>query len=81
MLENLGQALALLQNNQDSLDRGLQLLAPFYRVFANALGNGRWFDNYICNLGAGRDRWRCFRARSATPMRGACRHDPACPRT
>jgi phospholipid/cholesterol/gamma-HCH transport system substrate-binding protein len=53
MLENLRQVLALLQNNQDSLDRGLQLLAPFYRVFANALGNGRWFDNYICNLGPG----------------------------
>ncbi|MDP9091677.1 MAG: MCE family protein [Actinomycetota bacterium] len=53
MLENLRQVLALLQTNQDSLDRGLQLLAPFYRVFANALGNGRWFDNYICNLGAG----------------------------
>ncbi|HEV7193234.1 MAG TPA: MCE family protein [Jatrophihabitantaceae bacterium] len=53
MLENLRQVLALLHNNQDSLDRGLQLLAPFYRVFANALGNGRWFDNYICNLGPG----------------------------
>jgi phospholipid/cholesterol/gamma-HCH transport system substrate-binding protein len=44
--------LKLLQDNQDNLDRSLQLLAPFYRVFANALGNGRWFDNYICNLGA-----------------------------
>jgi phospholipid/cholesterol/gamma-HCH transport system substrate-binding protein len=53
MLDNLGQVLALLQRNQDNLDRSLQLLAPFYRVFANALGNGRWFDNYICNLGVG----------------------------
>jgi phospholipid/cholesterol/gamma-HCH transport system substrate-binding protein len=53
MLDNLGQVLALLQKNQDNLDRSLQLLAPFYRVFANALGNGRWFDNYICNLGVG----------------------------
>ncbi|MCU1656682.1 MAG: Phospholipid/cholesterol/gamma-HCH transport system substrate-binding protein [Pseudonocardiales bacterium] len=53
MLDNLHQVLALLQANQDSLDRGLKLLAPFYRVFSNALGNGRWFDNYICNLGAG----------------------------
>jgi phospholipid/cholesterol/gamma-HCH transport system substrate-binding protein len=53
MLDNLHGVLALLQKNQDNLDRGLQLLAPFYRVFANALGNGRWFDNYICNLGAG----------------------------
>jgi phospholipid/cholesterol/gamma-HCH transport system substrate-binding protein len=40
----------LLQDNQDSLDRGLAILAPFYRVFANTLGNGRWFDTYIQNL-------------------------------
>lgn len=53
MLDNLHGVLALLQANQDNLDRGLQMLAPFYRLFANALGNGRWFDNYICNLGAG----------------------------
>jgi phospholipid/cholesterol/gamma-HCH transport system substrate-binding protein len=52
MLDNLHQVLALLQANQDNLDRGLQLLAPFYRLFASAVGNGRWFDNYICNLGA-----------------------------
>jgi phospholipid/cholesterol/gamma-HCH transport system substrate-binding protein len=25
-------------------------MAPFYRVFANTLGNGRWFDTYICGL-------------------------------
>ncbi len=52
MLDNLHQVLALLQANQDNLDRSLQLLAPFYRLFSNALGNGRWFDNYICNLSA-----------------------------
>jgi phospholipid/cholesterol/gamma-HCH transport system substrate-binding protein len=52
MLDNLHQVLALLQDNQDNLDRSLQLLAPFYRVFTNALGNGKWFDNYICNLSA-----------------------------
>lgn len=50
MLANLHSVLQILQNNQDSLDRGLQLLAPFYRVFNNAIGNGRWFDNYIQNL-------------------------------
>ena len=32
------------------LDRGLALLGPFYRVFTNTIGNGRWFDNYICNF-------------------------------
>ena len=40
----------LLKHNEDSLDRGLSLLGPFYRVFANVIGNGRWFDNYIQNL-------------------------------
>ena len=38
------------QANQDNLDQGLALLGPFYRVFNNTIGNGRWFDNYICNL-------------------------------
>ena len=42
--------LNILEKNQDNLDRGLALLAPFYRVFANTLGNGRWFDTYIQNL-------------------------------
>jgi phospholipid/cholesterol/gamma-HCH transport system substrate-binding protein len=40
----------MLQANQDSLDRGLAVLAPFYRVFTNTLGNGRWFDTYVQNL-------------------------------
>jgi len=53
MLANLNGVLTLLKNNQDNLDRSLELMAPFYRVFASALGNGRWFDNYICNLGVG----------------------------
>jgi phospholipid/cholesterol/gamma-HCH transport system substrate-binding protein len=52
MLTNLHNVLTIVQNNQDSLDRGLALLAPFYRVFNNTIGNGRWFDNYICNLSA-----------------------------
>jgi phospholipid/cholesterol/gamma-HCH transport system substrate-binding protein len=53
MLQNLHGVLQLLQDNQDNLDHSLELMAPFYRVFASALGNGRWFDNYICNLGVG----------------------------
>jgi phospholipid/cholesterol/gamma-HCH transport system substrate-binding protein len=40
----------MLQRNQDSLDKGIALMAPFYRVFANTLGSGRWFDVYICGL-------------------------------
>ncbi|MDT4900681.1 MAG: phospholipid/cholesterol/gamma-HCH transport system substrate-binding protein [Pseudonocardiales bacterium] len=54
LLNNLDTLLTLLKNNEDSLNRGLALLGPFYRVFNNVIGNGRWFDNYIYNLnGAG----------------------------
>ena len=49
-LENLKNVLATLKANQADLDRSIQLLAPFVRVFANTIGNGRWFDTYITNL-------------------------------
>ena len=52
LLDSLQQILATLNANQASLDQGLALLGPFYRVFNNTIGNGRWFDNYICNLSA-----------------------------
>ena len=41
---------AVLNKNEDNLDNSLRLMAPFYRVFANTLGNGPWFDTYIQNL-------------------------------
>lgn len=50
MLDSLDGVLSLLQQNQDSLERGISLLGPFYRLFNNVIGNGRWFDNYIQNL-------------------------------
>lgn len=40
----------ILKSNQSQLDSGIALLAPFYRLFANTLGNGRWFDTSITNL-------------------------------
>jgi phospholipid/cholesterol/gamma-HCH transport system substrate-binding protein len=49
-LDRLHAVLTILQRNQDNLDHSIQLLAPFVRVFANNLGNGRWFDTYIQNL-------------------------------
>ena len=49
-LQNLENVLATLQANQDSLDRSIELLAPFVRVFANTTGTGRWFDTYVQNL-------------------------------
>ncbi|MBW4715942.1 MCE family protein [Saccharothrix obliqua] len=50
VLEQLDRVTTVLQRNQDALNRSLSLMAPFYRVFANTLGNGRWFDVYICGL-------------------------------
>jgi phospholipid/cholesterol/gamma-HCH transport system substrate-binding protein len=50
LLTSLDKVLTLLNDNQENLDRGLSLLGPFYRVFNNVIGNGRWFDNYIQNL-------------------------------
>ncbi|HWE89057.1 MAG TPA: MCE family protein [Pseudonocardiaceae bacterium] len=50
VLTSLNQFTTMLKDNQSSLAQGIQLLAPFVRVFTNAVGNGRWFDNYICGL-------------------------------
>lgn len=49
-LEQLDKVTALLQRNQANLDRGIQGFAPFTRLFSNVLGNGRWFDSYMCGL-------------------------------
>ena len=49
-LERLKGVSAVLRKNQDNLDAALQRLAPFVRVFANNLGNGRWFDTLVQNL-------------------------------
>jgi hypothetical protein len=57
-------------------------MAPFYRVFANTLGNGPWFDTYIYNLPPSSRRadmelvkklivpWCC--SRSSRPWRSPC---------
>ena len=49
-LTQLQQVLSTLRKHQDDLDAGIKAMAPFTRVFANTLGNGRWFDTYIPNL-------------------------------
>lgn len=49
-LAKLGDVTDILKRNQDNLGRSLALLAPFSRVGANATGNGRWFEGYICGL-------------------------------
>jgi phospholipid/cholesterol/gamma-HCH transport system substrate-binding protein len=50
VLTSLDQLTSMLQRNQDSLAQGIAKFAPFIRVFTNTIGNGRWFDNYICGL-------------------------------
>ena len=49
-LSRLNAVVAMLKRNQTALDRSIALLAPYFRVFTNTLGNGRWFDGYIQNL-------------------------------
>lgn len=49
-LSNLQSVVDVLMKNQNNLDQSLRLMAPFYRVFGNLLGNGPWFDTWIANL-------------------------------
>ena len=49
-LDNLQWVVKFLTKNQANLDESLRLMAPFYRVFTNVLGNGPWFDTWIQNL-------------------------------
>lgn len=49
-LTKLASVVALLRENQRNLDKSIELMAPFTRVFANTLGTGPWFDTYIPNL-------------------------------
>ncbi|MGH3948583.1 MAG: MCE family protein [Pseudonocardiaceae bacterium] len=50
VLTELDQLTGMLQRNQDALSAGFEQFAPFIRTFGNVVGNGRWFDNYICGL-------------------------------
>ena len=49
-LTHLENVVAVLNKNEDNIDNSLRLMAPFYRVFANTLGTGPWFDTYIQNF-------------------------------
>ncbi|WP_285507769.1 MCE family protein [Actinokineospora sp. NBRC 105648] len=49
-LEQLDRVTAVLQRNQDNLDRSLRLAGPFYRLIGNSVGSGHWIDTYICGL-------------------------------
>ncbi len=49
-LEQLDRVTTILQRNQDNLSAALASMAPFVRVFGNTVGNGRWFEGYLCGL-------------------------------
>ena len=49
-LTQLANVVDVLNKNEDNIDNSLRLMAPFYRVFANTLGNGPWFDTFIQNM-------------------------------
>ena len=55
--EQLGPALDalrgvtdLLTRQNDNLQKAITNLGPFYRLYSNVLGNGRWFEAVVTNL-------------------------------
>jgi phospholipid/cholesterol/gamma-HCH transport system substrate-binding protein len=70
-LKRLNKVVDLLERNEGSLNRSVELLAPFSRVFTNTLGNGRWFDSYIENLVAAPVVPRGARSAATTPQGGS----------
>ncbi|SUA73597.1 virulence factor Mce family protein [Nocardia otitidiscaviarum] len=49
-LTNLRKTIDILNAHQADIAKTLTLAAPFYGLYANVLGTGRWFDAVITNL-------------------------------
>jgi phospholipid/cholesterol/gamma-HCH transport system substrate-binding protein len=49
-LDELHRTLSLLQKHDADLQKTIQVMAPFTRVYANTLSSGRWFDTWVSNL-------------------------------
>jgi phospholipid/cholesterol/gamma-HCH transport system substrate-binding protein len=49
-LQALNQVTTVLVANQANLKKALALAGPYYRLLGNSLGNGRWFDTYLCGI-------------------------------
>lgn len=49
-LDKLDQTLGILTNHEADLRKSIHNLGPFYRLYANILGTGRWFDTIVSNL-------------------------------
>lgn len=71
-LNRLDQVAAILQRNQDNLDKALRQIGPYYRMVASATGNGRWIDSYVCGLfeDNGKQSLRNDFARDCKPKNG-----------
>lgn len=50
-LANLQGTLKILNDNQKQLRQTIHLAAPFVRDFTDVVGNGRWFETVLWNLG------------------------------
>lgn len=50
VLTDLDKVTTILSKNQANLSESLRSLAPYVRTFNNVVGNGRWFEGYICGL-------------------------------
>jgi virulence factor Mce-like protein len=49
-LQQLSTVTDLLSRNRAALAQTVNNFAPYVRVFANTLGNGRWFDSFVNDL-------------------------------
>jgi virulence factor Mce-like protein len=49
-LQQLSTVTDILSRNRTALAETVNNFAPFVRVFANTLGNGRWFDSFVNDL-------------------------------
>lgn len=49
-LTKLDRVTAILNRNQDNLDKAARMLGPYYRVLVSATGQGPWADAYLCGL-------------------------------
>lgn len=49
-LTQLDKVTTMLRQNQESLAKGLQGLAPYLKLFNNAVGDGRWINVFSCGI-------------------------------
>ncbi|MFR9731203.1 MCE family protein [Saccharopolyspora sp. MS10] len=49
-LAELAQVTEMLRRNQNQLGATIAALEPYVTGFNNTVGNGRWFDGYLCGL-------------------------------